>query len=287
MTASCRYALIGLLAVMLLPSCYSPRYVYSPIAHNVPLIQGKGDSKLAAHYSVNLGENKQFDNYGHVNQGHGLDIQAAYAITDHLAVQGSYASRNEKNYADYSVNSSDTSLITYQRRSAELGVGYYTYMTARRNAVFQVFGGLSLGRSTFSDRFLKEPAGQEKYHHMDVTRLYLQPAIVIQAGQVYTTALSSRISLVYFRNISTNYTAEEQRSYQLEEPRSSGKIFWEPAFINYFGLKKLPGLKLELQCGLAFLMSQRFVDYRSFNFSAGFTADLPKLFSRKTKQSEN
>lgn len=287
MNAYPRYTLSFGLAVLLLSSCYSPRYVYSPIAHNVPLIQGKGDSKLAAHYSVNLGENKQFDKFGRVNQGHGLDLQAAYAVTSHLALQGGYATRNEKNYADYSVNSADTSLISYQRHSAEFGVGYFTYMTARRNAVFQVFGGISLGRSTFTDRFLKEPAAPEKFHRMDVTRLYLQPAIVIQAGQVYTTALSSRISMVYFRNISTNYSAEEQSSYQLDQLRNPAKIFWEPAFINYFGLKKLPGLKLELQCGLAFLMTQRFVDYRSFNFSAGLVADLPKLFSRRTNRSEN
>ncbi len=282
-----RSSLLFWLTASCLGACYSPRYVYSPVAHNVPLITGKGDSKLAAQYSTNLGENKRFDNNGHVNQANGLDLQAAYAVTDHFAVQAAYNKRWEKNYADYNVNSSDTSVINYNREGAELALGYYTYMTPRQNSVFQVFGGVSFGHSDFSDRFLKTVGQPDKFHRMAVTRLYLQPAIVIQVGKVYSTALSSRISMLYFRNIRTNYTAEELRSYQLDQLGLPPRIFWEPAFINWFGLNKLQGLKLELQCGLAFLMSQRFVDYRSFNLSAGLVADLPKLFARKEPRSEN
>ena len=100
-------------------SCYSPRYVYSPAAVNVPLITKKGDSKLAGYYSINPGEAKKQTTAGELNSGYGLDIQAAYAITNHFAIQGSYTKRWEKNYADFNLNSNDSSMINYSRSSTE------------------------------------------------------------------------------------------------------------------------------------------------------------------------
>ncbi|MBL0356155.1 MAG: hypothetical protein IPP72_04390 [Chitinophagaceae bacterium] len=262
-------------------SCYSPRYVYSPVAHNVPIITEKGDSKLAFHYSANLGESKKITTIGKLNRGNGLDIQGAYAVTNHFAVQASYARRWEKNYADYNLNSQDTSIITYSRNSTELGMGYYTFISRRRQSVFQVFGGVSFGKSTFTDKYFAGSTLNDRYLNLNVTRLYLQPALMMLYEDVFVSTLSSRVSIVYFHNIATDYSSEELKNYSLADLDKKAEIFWEPAFINAFGLKKLPGLKIELQLGMAFLMSQRFVDYRTFNFSAGLVADLPKLFEKK------
>lgn len=262
-------------------SCYSPRYVYSPIAHNVPIITEKGDSKLALQYSTNLGESKKITTIGKLNRGNGLDVQGAYAISNHVAVQASYARRWEKNYADYNLNSRDTSMVTYSRNSTELGIGYYTFINRRRQSIFQVFGGISLGRSSFTDRYFASSTINDRYLNLDVTRLYLQPALMMLYEDVFVSSFSSRVSVVYFRKVTTDYSAEELKNYSLADLDKKAEIFWEPAFINAFGLRKLPGLKIELQLGMAFLMSQRFVDYRTFNFSAGIVADLPRLFEKK------
>ena len=117
---------------------------------------------------------------------------------------------------------------------------------------------------------------------MDAARFYIQPAIMVRYSEVFASSLSSRVSFVFFKNIVADYTAEELDRYQLKDIDKDVEIFWEPAFINAFGLKKLPGLKLEIQLGMAFLMSQHFVDYRTFNLSAGLVLDIPKFFKKKT-----
>ncbi|HOZ77879.1 MAG TPA: hypothetical protein PLY34_07770 [Ferruginibacter sp.] len=270
-----------LLAVSLLFSaCYSPRYVHSPVAVNVPVLAKKGDSKIAGYYSFNPGEKPNQTTAGKLSSGNGLDIQAAYALTNHLAVQAAFNVRNEKNYADFNINRADSSLISYKRNSIEFGLGYFTYFDKRRASFFQVFAGAGFGSSSFSDKYFtgNMPARNFK---MDVTRLYIQPAILIKYGEVFASSLSSRVSLVYFKNVQSDYTAEELFRYQLKDIQKGAKVFWEPAFTNTFGLKKLPGLKLELQMGLAFLMSDRFVDYRTLNISAGLLLDIPAFFDKK------
>ena len=272
----------------LLSSCYSPRYVYSPVTHNVPVLLQKGDSKLAFQYSKNIGEKAKVTTLAKESNGTGIDVQGAYAITNHLAVQAAYAHRSERNFADFNLNSNDTSTINYARSLTEFGIGYYTFLNGNRGVVFQVFGGISLGRSSFTDVY-QTPGSpiHNRFFNMDVTRLYLQPALMIRYRNTFATSISSRISFIYFRNVSTDYSDDELKNYQLKGLGNGAEIFWEPAFVNTFGFKKLPGLQFELQLGLAFLVSERFVDYRTFNLSAGIVLDLPKLFRGRKNDSNN
>lgn len=265
---------------LLFSACYSPRYVYSPVAVNVPVLAKKGDSKIAGYYSFNPGEKSKVTTAGKLNSGNGLDIQAAYAVASHWAVQGAYTVRHEKNHADFNVNRTDSSLLSYKRNSVEFGLGYFTHFDKRRSSYFQVFAGAGFGSSSFSDKYFTGNI-PSRYFTMDVTRLYIQPAILIKYGEVFASSLSSRVSFVYFKNVQSDYTEEELFRYQLKDIQKGAKIFWEPAFTNTFGLKKLPGLKLEVQMGLAFLMSDRFVDYRTLNISAGLVLNIPAFFDRK------
>jgi hypothetical protein len=272
----------------LLSSCYSPRYVYSPVAHNVPVLVQKGDSKLAFQYANNIGEKAKVTTLGKESTGTGIDVQGAYAITNHLAVQAAYAHRSERNFADFNIHSNDTSTIHYTRNLTEFGIGYYTFLNGNSRVIFQVFGGAGLGKSSFTDEY--QPPGSPihtRYFNMDVTRLYLQPALMIRYKNTFATSISSRISCIYFRNVATDYSEEELANYRLKDLGSGAEIFWEPAFVNTFGFKKLPGLQFELQLGMAFLLSERFVDYRTFNLSAGVVLDIPKLFSNKRRDSKN
>ncbi len=274
------FSFLFIASCLLLASCYSPRYVYSPVSANVPLLAKKGDSKLAGYYAVNPGEKSTATSAGKLNSGYGLDVQGAYAVTNHFAIQGSYSKRWEKNFADFNLNSSDSSIINYNRSSAEFGIGYYTYIDRRRNSFFQLFGGAGFGKSSFTDKFFTGNFPARNFN-MDVVRLYLQPSILIRYGEGFASSFASRISVVNFRNVKYDYTTEEAERYQLKDINQSTKIFWEPAFVNAFGLKKLPGLKLEIQLTMAFLMTQKFVDYRTYNLSAGLLLDIPQFFKKK------
>lgn len=262
-------------------SCYTPRYVYSPSAHNVPILINKGDSKLAFNYSTNLAKKNLSDAAVKDNRGSGFDLQGAYAVTKNFALQVNYYHRREKNNGDFSNNLLDSSVINYTRNLTEFGLGYYRRLMRNRQGIFQVFGGVGFGRFTFTDVGRDQNnVFHNNFHDAGITKLYLQPAFTIRKKN-FAASLSSRFSLVFFHDIKTDYTANDLDNYKLDSLNYSPRLFWEPTIVNTFGFKKLPGLQLEFQAGLSLLESRLFIDYRSFNFSAGVLFDVPKLFKKK------
>src|SRR3954468_12859058 len=95
--------------IIITASCYTPRYVYSPAAHNVPLFEKKGDSKLAVDYSTNFSKNNLASEVV-VSHSHGIDLQGAYAISKKFALQVNYFWREEKNNGDYNADYLDSSV---------------------------------------------------------------------------------------------------------------------------------------------------------------------------------
>lgn len=267
------------LLMIALCSCYSPRYVYSPAAHNVPLLTEKGDSKLAAYYSSNLSGNTSINLADQQkSSGSGYDLQGAVAVTEHFAIQASYVKRKELNYALNNLARADTSVINYRRNLTELGVGYYTGLDERGFIFFQVFAGAGVGKSSLSDLY---NSGVNRHFNMKVQKLYLQPAFTFRYQNVFTSTFSNRISFIYFSDIATDYSDEELRTYKLSNLNSSSHVFIEPCVITSFGINSLPGIRVEMQFGMSFISNRQYVDHRGFNFSIGAVADLPKLIRSK------
>jgi hypothetical protein len=271
----------------LLFSCYTPRYVYSPSAHNIPVFEKKGDSKLAANYSFNLAANTVKDSVPVKAKSRGYDLQAAYAFTNHFAMQVNHFHRTERNTGDFDAAIRDSVVINYKRNMTEIGAGYFHLLNNSRS-VFQVFGGIGFGKFSFTDngRNFNGPL-RTRYHNMSVTKLFIQPSFTVRGDNALAASFSSRFSVIYFKNIRTDYTAGELNNYKLDSLSYSPRAFWEPAVVNTFGFKKLPGLQIEVQAGFAFLISRRFVDARAFNFSGGLLFDLPKLFAFNHHSSKN
>lgn len=267
------------LLMIALCSCYSPRYVYSPAAHNVPVLTEKGDSKLAAYYSSNLSSNTNINLADqHKSSGSGYDLQGAVAVTNHFAIQASYIKRKEVNYALNNLNRADSSVINYRRNLTELGAGYYTRLGERGIGLFQVFGGAGMGKSSLLDLY---NTGTKRHFNMTVQKLYLQPAFTFRYENIFTSTFSNRISFIYFDDIATDYSDEELRTYKLSNLNSNRQVFIEPCVITSFGINSLPGIQLEMQFGMSFISGQQYVDHRGFNFSIGAVADLPKLLRGK------
>ncbi len=267
-----------LASCLLLFSCYTPRYVYSPAAHNVPLLLQKGDSKLAINYSSNLNNKKTSGSQVFRNRSNGMDAQGAVAISNKFALQANYFLRNEKNEGNYSTYR-DSAVLNYKRKLTEIGLGYYTKLQPHGSVILQVFAGVGFGRFSFTD-FGKDnnQLAYARFHQAAITKFYVQPAIMYQYKKRVAASFSSRLSIIRFHNIKTDYSSAELRNFELDSLSLSPVVFWEPAFINTIGFKKIPGLRVEYQVGLSVLLSHRFIDARSFNFSLGLQADLPKLF---------
>ncbi|MFN8308208.1 MAG: hypothetical protein U0T79_15660 [Ferruginibacter sp.] len=252
-----------LLCFVMLASCRSPRYAYSPSAHNVPVLAKKGDSKLGILYSTSPADDVIDD------RSRGIDAQGAIAITDHFAIQGSYFYRWEK-----TKGGDDSATVRYIRNLGELGIGYYIPLTPKKNIIFQLFGGAGIGKFSFTDN----SKNGFNYHDADITKIYVQPAFIFRSPGSFSSSLSMRTSLIQFRNIKTSYSYNQLSHYRLDSLSDRAKWFFEPAFTGSFGFKGLPGLRIEFQGSVSLLLTHnRYIDYRFSNFSIGTWFDIGKM----------
>lgn len=255
-------------------SCNTPRFIYSPAAHNVPVLTKKGDSKIGAVYSTNaVGTNSEND-VKVDNRSRGYDLQGAVAITNNFAIQAAHAYRWEK-----TSGGPDSLTIKYKRNLTEIGLGYYMPVNDKKNTFFQVFAGAGLGKFSFTDN---DKTGAY-YHQANITKVYIQPAILFKSKGGFTTSVSVRFSGINYSKIKTNYDAGQLNDYYLENLSGRAKWFFEPASVSSFGFKGLPGLRFEVQGGLSFLMAREYRDYRKFNFSIGTWLDIGQLFTKKAE----
>ncbi len=275
--------LLAAASTVFLASCNTVRYAYSPNAHNVPVLAKQFDSKLSASYSANFdpGNSNTDNRYDHKNnKSNGFDVQGAVAVTDHIAVQGNFYSRSEKGYTGSS--NGDSSVVRYKRNLVEFGAGYFTSINKKESVYFQVFGGVGFGKLNLKD------AGNtfngsiyNNFYNANFNKYYLEPAIIFRKKDLFAASLSTRFSLLSFRNIHTDYTKDERIDYKLDSLDHFNTVFLEPAFVNSFGFKKLPGMKIEYQFGLSLALDPntdgQLFDYRPFNFSIGLTFDIGKL----------
>ena len=260
--------------LFILASCNTPRYVYSPSAHNVPVLTKKGDSKIGAVYSTNAVGNQSQNGKEIDNRSRGFDLHGAVAITNNFAIQASHAYRWEK-----TEGGPDSVTIKYKRNLTEIGLGYYLPMNDKQNTFFQIFAGAGLGRFSFTD--VDKVAAN--YHQANITKVYLQPAILFKSKGSFTTSVALRFSGISYSKIKTSYSASQLKDYHLDDLSGRTKWFFEPATVSSFGFKNVPGLRFEVQAGLSFLMAQNYVDYRKFNFSIGTWVDVGKLFTKKAE----
>ncbi len=280
----CCLLVIGSLFV----SCYTPRYMYSPAAQNIPLLIEKGDSKLSSAISTNLSKKYTDNNLVNESKNRGFDLQGAYAVTNHFGIAANYYHRNESNNGSKAVGRLDSTQINYNRKLTELAVGYFTSLDQRKLVMFQIFGGIGKGRFSFTD-IGKDRNGidYDRNHRITVTKFYLQPAIMLQTQGNFAASFSNRFSFLKFGNIKTNYTATELYNYQLDSLTYGTHNFWEPAFTNSFGFKGLEGILFEYQICTSILVSERYINHRSVNFSFALILDLPKLLTRKKGMYKN
>ncbi|MEP6948854.1 MAG: hypothetical protein ABI863_06255 [Ginsengibacter sp.] len=269
------------LSSMSLCACYSPRYVYSPATQNIPLLNKKNDLELSAFYAGSI---DAFEKKGNYNRG--IDLQTAWAISNHFAVILNESARWEKNGGNDSFFPNDSSFLSYKRNFTEIGLGYFSPAKNNKKMQFQVFGGAASGSSKIYDDFTSNSTHVNKYHYSRVTKIFIQPAIMYSLFKNFSTALSSRFTEVIFSHIRTNYTPTELDNYILDSIAVSPVFFWEPAVSYTFGFKKFP-VKFQIQGSITVLLNHRFVEHRNANIGIGLTCDFPKKTRRKPAASND
>ncbi len=209
-----------LLAAMI-SSC-SPRF-YTPNSQNIPMMREQGQTVVTGGGS-----------------GSRAELQAAYGLTDHIAVQANGGLFFPKNIENGDGGSG---------HFVEGGIGYYK--PVYQSFSFETYALLGGGRV---ENHLLSTTGSDPGTNgkLDATimRYGLQPSFSY-VTKYFTVGLSTRIAMLNYSDISGNlvYASENQQQYLQD---NNNNFLFEPALTMRGGSEKL---KLQIQ----------FI--RSYNFS--------------------
>ncbi|MFT3910013.1 MAG: hypothetical protein QM737_11340 [Ferruginibacter sp.] len=273
--------ILSFVFIIVFASCDTPRYAYSPTAHNVPIFTKQGDSKIAAYYSTNGASSYSDDNGNEYDKAtaHGADVQGAIAVTNNIALQGSYYIRSEGSTSNSNYSNFDNSTIKYKRNMFEFGAGYFMAIDKKEHMLFQLYAGAGLGKATIKEKGTDFNQNYyTRFYNTNLTKFYLEPSLTFRTPKdIFAATVATRASIIKFGKIRTDYTNDEKLSLNLDSLDRYPVIFFEPSFVGSFGFPKAPGFRVELQAGFSVLYQESFLDYRPFNFSLGLVFDIGKL----------
>ena len=227
-------------AALVFNSC-SP--IYIPNTRNTPLFREQGEAQIS----------------GYLTSG-GLDAQAAYALTDHVAVVGSYSYGNVKRTTQDG--------IEYNRKNSygELGVGYFDRSRSTR---WEVLAGYGAGQGTSYDQYYffgtKTVVATGK-----MSRFFIQPSIGTN-NRDFNFTFTPRFTWVDFSEFTSNGTTVK--------PNEKAQFFLETAIT---GKWRITGnIHAIVQVGLTVgIPSEVFFDFQPMQAAAGIQIDTGGLKTR-------
>ena len=237
------FTLIRLACILAL--CQSCRTVYTPNALNVPLLQEQGEIKLMLSPT----------NY-----------QAAYAVTDKIGIM---ANGRVATTANSSTINGATDSFDSRNSVFEAGIGYYG--RTGRNLTYELYGGGGISQVGFKG------TGSSVGRDYDVSGLkfFLQPNIGF-TSRGFDIALSTRLSGLQFGAATSNYSAIKLKENELSDLAKSTHLFLEPAITLRGGYKYV---KLQVQVGASFKLSQAVIPYNGLIANAGLVFDLAQWYN--------
>lgn len=258
------------------------RYIYTASPANTPYFTKKGESKLTADYSSS-------SNTRPVNKyAAGIDLQTAYALSDHWALAAAYYNRREKDVFSLIENGPfESSTVTYKRNLFDIGGGYFVSLNKRKTITFNFYGGMSLGKFSFIDNGIDSSgAGYSRYHNNGITRWFFQPSFNFMPGEYVRFSYSTRFSFVHYGNPETSYSTEELKYLYLDRVDNQTPLFFEPSLNVQFGLPEIPWINLDAGMSWTsnpfnvFIFSGA-VKVRGFNSSIGLNFDFSKMKKKR------
>jgi hypothetical protein len=233
---------LSLLVVGLCLGGCNPIY-YSPNTQNVLIAPSRGDLSASA-----------------AADGNRAELQAAYAITDAVAVQlnGGIFEPDELENGDGGSG-----------KFLEVGAGYFAPL--RGSFAWEIHA--LFGAGSFENHFpstVDENPGTAGEISADLVRFGFQPAIGYRSRYV-EAAVSSRLLGLAYRNIEGALVYDEQD--QVEALRDGGSYFlFEPALTLRAGL---PRAKLQLQTTRSINLSDRDFRQDESMLTIGVVVDIP------------
>ena len=201
----------GLMAVV---SGCAPEY-YVPNAHNVPVLQRRGDATLS----------------GHLNS-FGVELQGAYAIGEHIGVMLNGAGGRQ--------TSDEDSVELGEGKFVEAGFGYYRNLSSR--IVWETYALLGVGRIA-NDLRLDPSVSPPPERRIEATfvRYGIQPSLTLHSRH-FDASASVRLAGLRYSNVSGNlfFGGTDQVAYLdslgtqfLIEPAFTVRAGWDPVKVVF------------------------------------------------------
>lgn len=213
--------------------------VYAPNTINAPMLKKKGELQIGAH------------------AGNGLNLQAAYAASDHIGIMLNYMNIKNEVTTNEIVRDGGGSLL-------EAGLGYFSRFSDNNH--FELFGGYGAGKVniTRENTLLK----QTRNFDANASRFFVQPGIGM-AGKIFEVNLSSRVSFLKYNKLSTTYTADDLKADSFVNIDGRTWIFLEPALTIRVGF---PRFKFQAQVGRSFKLTKDDLGYEKSLLGFGIVA---------------
>lgn len=277
-------ALRFITVLFLFSSCSEIRYAYSPVAPNTPGFKEKNESRLAA--TVSAGYYTTLESGGDQNTDININLQSAYAITNHIAVLASYSGTiKEREQFQYAVNSSAYSdIVNYKRNQFELGAGIFYPLTKKNTVVVECFAGYGFGKLNIRDRYIENGnTTSSGFYTANTNRFFIQPSLSLHPGKNFFLSLGLKYVNTGNASIKTSYTEQEIIDYYLKDISTSRIEFIEPFLAANFRFKDVPWLMLQYQCYFTHQVSTHLIYYRVSYNNFGVVID-PRLLLLKKKK---
>lgn len=225
-------------------------YYYVPPTQNVPLFREKNEVRITANVSDDVGT--------------GVDIQAAYAMTDKFAVMTSFSSVKDE-YED------DLGKGNY----FDLALGYYKPL--HKNLVFEIYGGF--GSSSQNHKYGYYNGGSTGTESdLSFVKFFLQPSLGYTSNG-FDVAVTAGLSNVMFREIhnrASHGSAPYEEVNLISQNKSS--LLFEPSLTLRGGWKYA---KLQAQIMYSKNLSHSELAFFSYRSSLGLTFAFAERFKKK------
>jgi hypothetical protein len=259
---STKYLCCGLFVLfcaLILEGCAHSYYL--PSNHNVPLFTEKNEF----HGSISIGGTPLLS---------GSDIQAALALTDHLAIMTNYSSSKYANDSDDKNQANGKYL--------EGAAGYFNLFD--RFCVFEVYGGFG-----YSSQYHEYYDALHNYTYLGksdftFTKSFLQPSIGLTFN-AFDIALTSGFSRINFNKL--NYSVDQNSSYYAELDmisRNRTSFLFEPAITIRGGWKFL---KLQFQYIRSINLSTDALNFEPIKYSFGIYISVSKKYWNDKAKNKN
>lgn len=265
-------ALFLFFVVIFLGSCNAYRYAYSVEPTVNPVFTKKGESTVNVHATSNklIPLNNQY--------AHGINLQTAYAISNHLAATFNYTRKTEKdvnlNVFRGSSNYFDSSSTIYKRNYFELGLGGFWFIDGNKSHQISCFGGYGWGNLFIDDAVLNAGINSTRFFNTTSSKFYIQPAFAFIEKTV-SASFNFKASIIKFGTASTNYATQERDYFHLNKINNETAYSFEPSVNMKLSISKNNTMQLSGGGGLSFYVGSQ-VQRWSFYY-LGLSLDPLKL----------